>query len=62
MTLATKLRKMGIEINQGGKEYADYSQKKLIFPKHNGNIHPDSKRSSNNLCTKKHTRGRVKYV
>lgn len=49
MNLATKLRKSRIEINKGGKENAN-SMRRL----------PINRLYGLNLCTKKHTLGRVK--
>jgi len=60
MNLSTKLRKKGIEINQGGKR-ASMKAKRLAVEKLNP-YDPTSKRTSSTLCTKKHTRGRLKNV
>jgi hypothetical protein len=59
MNIATKLRKKGIEINSTGKKAFLEQPNHRIFDKKQLSS-PTSKRTSNALCTKKHTRGRLK--
>ena len=52
MNLATKLRKLGIEVNEGGKEYSKIMSRRSIQKIY--------KRDGCSAFTKKHTKSRIK--